>query len=143
MRCHFFPGGVICTSRRSLPKCSTPGCRGRGELSCDAPVKRENPPAPKPGDTRLHLERRVVFYVWAVNGDEVAIGTTELPISGRGAKKPQRVSITDWFRKTEATCDRPVCRGCAGHDGRLDLCGAHARETTKQIPAAAGEEQTT
>lgn len=143
MRCHFFPGGVVCTSGRNYPKCSTPGCRNRAPLSCDAPVQRENPPAPKRGDTRLHKEHKLVFYVWAVEGDQVEISQSPLPLPGqRRAHAPQKVSIADWFRKSDATCDRVLCPGCATKVGELDMCGPHAREATKELPAAAGEERT-
>lgn len=139
MRCTFFPGGVICSGRRSLPKCSTPGCRNRADKSCDAPVTRENPPAPKPGDTRLHREHKIVFYVWTVDAEAstVIIGQSPPPLPGqRPCIAPQKRSFAEWFAKSDATCDRPICSRCATEAGELDLCQPHAREATKQLPAA-------
>ena len=61
--------GFICGSRRSAPKCSTPGCGKRADLECDAPVERnrvQDEPLPKRGEARLHRLHNVVFYVWSL-----------------------------------------------------------------------------
>jgi hypothetical protein len=137
MRCTFLPGGVIvCGSRGRLPSCSTPGCRGKGELSCDHAVKRDKPP--KAGDARLHRTHGVVFYVWAIDGDEVTLSTAPLPVPGqRRSPGSQVVTLAELAERSDPTCDRPVCKRCAGHDGELDFCGAHARDraSQRQLPA--------
>lgn len=120
------PVGIACGHRRHR-SCSTPGCRNDAPLSCDAPVTRENPPKPKRGDTRLHRERKIVFEVLAIDEQR-----EEVTVTQHGRRTLQVVSIADWFRKSDATCDRPLCPGCATRVGEIDLCGPHAREATKE-----------
>ncbi len=137
MRCTAFhdpisgASGFICGSRRSAPKCSTPGCGRRADLECDAPVERnrvQDEPLPKRGDARLHRLHNVVFYVWSltqVEGiDHVTISTKQPGYGGT----TQTVSVTEWHSKTIGTCDKPVCRSCAVRVGELDYCGAHSRQ---------------
>jgi hypothetical protein len=137
MRCTFHGNGVItCGSRGRLPSCSTPGCRGKGELSCDHAVKRDKPP--KAGDARLHRKHGVVFYIWAVEGDEVTLSTAPLPVPGqRRSPASQVVTLAELAERSAPTCDRAVCRGCAVRVGEIDLCGAHGREhaAQRQLPA--------
>lgn len=125
MRCQFLGGGVIvCGGRQRLPNCSTPGCHGKGELSCDHPVTRNA--QPKRGDTRVHKAHQVVFYVWTVNPDgTLTIASRPPPL--RPERGAQTVTVAEWFAKSDATCDRPVCKACAVHVGTLDYCAAHAR----------------
>lgn len=119
--------GIVCTrGRGSLPACSTPGCRRKGRLECDHPVEREHPAVPKRGDARLHRKHGVVFYVWSVTGDQVTVSTGQ-PGASRSAGMLQTVSLADWWAKTSATCDRPICERCSVRRGGLDICPAHAR----------------
>lgn len=129
--------GFVCGPRRRMPNCSTPGCRGRAELECDAPVERnrvQDEPLPKRGDARLHRLHNVVFYVHALRQVE---GVNHVTIS---TKQPgcggalQTVPVTDWLSKTIGTCDKPVCRSCAVRVGELDYCGAHGRRLGKATP---------
>jgi hypothetical protein len=126
--------GFICGPRRRSPKCSTPDCSRSSELECDAPVARKDERLPRRGDARLHREHSVVFYVWqlvSVEGvDHVEISTAQPGHHGTR----QTVSVDDWFRKTSATCDRPVCRRCAVRSGSLDLCAAHGRQQQTRSP---------
>lgn len=119
--------GFICGSRARLPKCSTPGCPGKGELECDAAVERKSPAQPKRGDAGLHREHKVVFFVWSLSNvegvDHVTISTAAPGHHGA----LQTVPVAEWFRKTTATCDKPVCRRCATSVDGLDFCGPHAR----------------
>lgn len=125
--------GFVCGSRARLPKCSTPGCSGNGELECDAPVERKDPPLPKRGDAGLHREHKIVFFVWSLTSvegvDHVTISSA--PPGHHGTL--QTVSVDDWFRKTTATCDKPVCRRCSQRVGDLDYCGAHARQLQEKV----------
>jgi hypothetical protein len=129
VRCQFLGGGVIvCGGRQRLPNCSTPGCRRKGELSCDHPVQRNA--QPKRGDTRVHKEHQIVFYVWWLHpeqGDVITIGAKPPPLPGSSKRGGQTIPIADWFAKSDATCDRPVCSSCSTRVGQLDLCQAHAR----------------
>jgi hypothetical protein len=124
--------GFICGSRQRAPKCSTPGCNRSADLECDAPVERNGQRLPRRGDARLHREHSVVFYVWrlvSVEGvDHVEVSTAQPGHHGTR----QTVSVDDWFRKTTATCDRPVCCSCAVRSGTLDLCAAHGRQLTAE-----------
>jgi hypothetical protein len=114
--------GVACGPKPRRPKCSTPGCNGRGELECDAVVERPRE-APKRDDVRLHKKHQLPFRILAV--DTAAGQVTVTRHDGGGAL--QAVSIDEWFSKTDATCDRPVCRRCAVSVGSLDYCGVHGR----------------
>lgn len=139
MRCHFFPGGVVCTSRRSLPNCSTPGCRNKADKSCDHPVKRTK--APKAGDTRVHRTHRIVFYIHAIEGERVTLGTQPLALPGqRHGGAVQTVTLAELAERSDPTCDRPMCGLCAVQHGQLEYCGVHGREHQAQqslpIPGA-------
>ncbi len=132
-------GAIVCGSRSRLPKCSTPGCSGKGELECDAPVERnrvQDEPLPKRGDARLHRLHNVVFYVWSLKQvDGVDHVTISMRPPGHGGVL-QTVPVSEWHAKTIGTCDKPVCRRCAARVGELDYCGAHARALTAAGPNA-------
>jgi hypothetical protein len=116
MRCHFLGQGVIvCGGRPRAPNCSTPGCRRKGSLECDCPVERPDT-MPKVGDARLHKTHRRVFYVRAVHRYRI----------DEAAGRSLRRCASDWFAKTSATCDRPICDGCAVDVEGLDYCRPHA-----------------
>lgn len=117
--------GIVCGIR--APRCSTPGCGRKAELECDHAVQRKTPPKrPKRGDARVHREHRVIFYVWRVEGEQVNISIAQPGKHGT----IQTVPIADWFAKTDATCDRPICSGCCVRVGRLEYCQAHGRAVT-------------
>jgi hypothetical protein len=119
--------GIVCGSTRHK-KCSTPGCHGHADRLCDYPVQRQDPP--KRGDARLHIERNVVFYVWSVKADAITISPSEPGSRRHGVL--QTVTLAEWFTKSTATCDRPICARCAVRVGPdRDLCGAHARLEAK------------
>lgn len=128
MRCTWLaPNVVVCGGRGRSPTCSTPGCKRRGTLECDCPVERE-PTLPRPGDARLHRERKVLFYVWRlvqVAGVDHVVISTKPPGDSCGVR--QTVTVDDWHRKSSATCDRPICTRCRVQVGPLDYCPAHAR----------------
>lgn len=105
-------------------KCSTPGCTRHADRECDYPVQRKVR-KPKVGDTRLHKERKVVFYVRSV------LPGGQLEISSKVLGKVQVVSLEDWNEKADATCDRPVCSRCVTRSGQQEWCAAHARAAAK------------
>ena len=118
--------GFACGPAHRRPKCSTPGCNGRGELECDAVVERPRT-APTRDDIRLHRKHQLPFRILSVD-----TGAGQVSVSrhdGRGVL--QVVTIDEWFAKTDATCDRPVCRRCAVSVGGLDYCGVHGRALGK------------
>jgi hypothetical protein len=115
---------IVCTSGDRRKPCATPGCRGRADLVCDHPVERRD--EAKRGDSRLHKEHKLLFFVWSVNGDTVTISQQD-PATTFRPGITQTVPIADWLAKADATCDRPVCSRCAVRVGDLDLCGVHAR----------------
>jgi hypothetical protein len=117
------PGVWICGARSRRKRCSTPNCGGYSELECDAPVQKR-PGTPKVGDARLHRERQAIFYVHRIDGESLHISSKSTDVPGAPL---QQVTREEWFAKTDATCDRPICRRCAVRVGRLDYCGAHGR----------------
>lgn len=132
MRCHPLDlrNGVrviTCTSGRKTKSCSTPGCGGRGTQECDHPVKREG--TPKVGDARLHVERKVIFYIRAIEGDTLKVSTQ--PPGGSGLV--QTTTIAEWFAKTDATCSRAMCKRCAVRVGGLEYCAAHGRAAGRKV----------
>ncbi len=129
------PVAIVCGPRTRRRKCSTPGCARPTDLECDAAVERKPvggvDPCPQRGDARVHKVHGIVFYVWRVVGDygfdaQVVISTKQ-PGSRCGGTQ-QTVSTSEWFAKTSATCDRPVCVRCVVRQGQLDLCAAHGRQ---------------
>lgn len=132
MHCRFFRGGVVCTSRRSLPKCSTPGCRNRAELTCDYPVKRAA--EPKRGDARLHRFHKRIFYVWYVDGDKVGLSESPPPLRLEEAlRAPQEVTLAELAERSDPTCDRPVCSKCAVQRSGLDFCRTCVRGQVDEV----------
>jgi len=116
------PIGIAC-GRTPHKKCSTPGCTHHADKLCDHPIERNDPP--KRGDVRLHREHRVLFHVWAVEGDAVTIAQQP---PGSRCVHVQTVTRADWFAKSAATCDRPICSRCAVSAGPdRDICPPHAR----------------
>lgn len=92
---------------------------------------------PKVGDARVHRQRAVIFYVHEVQtnpGDPddqiVCIATT--PPGVKPVRNAQSVKAEEWYFKTDATCNRPICKGCAHRVGNLEYCGAHARNLTER-----------
>lgn len=128
------PGVWLCGSRPKRKRCSTPNCGNWSELECDHPVTRKTKPTPERGDARLHREHKRIFYVWHCEDDQVSVSQT-----APGLQHPvlQHVTVEDWFAKTDATCNRPICRSCAVRVGELDYCGAHGR-AVKQLEAGNG-----
>lgn len=132
MRCTWLAPNVVVCGTSGGRRCSTPGCARVGELACDHPVKRDTPP--KVGDARLHRVHRVIFYIWLIEGDEVTVGKRRP--GHRYAGRCQVVTLAELAERSDPTCDKPVCKRCAGRDGELDYCGAHARarEEQRQLP---------
>ncbi len=132
---------IVCGRRQPRKRCSTPGCGALADLECDWAVAGRPKPTPKRGDARVHRKHGIVFYVHEVqtNPDDpddhlICIATSQP--GARPIKSPQTVTEEDWYFKTDATCDRPVCRRCAVRSGTLDFCAAHGRELAKQEKAS-------
>ncbi|HEX2882262.1 MAG TPA: hypothetical protein VHO25_22230, partial [Polyangiaceae bacterium] len=126
MRCTTYRHGdvtaVVCSSGRTRVCAS---CGAAATQECDHPVKRPNPARPKRGDARVHREFQRVFYVHDVSPGLVTISTSE-----RGStRSPKTTTVTteNWFKKTSAMCNRPICKRCAVKSGELELCPPHAR----------------
>jgi len=108
--------GIVCHARRRRRRCR---CGVVATLECDHPVER-TPRKPRVGDSRLHRERRVTFYLMAIEGERLQVAT-------ESGKSLQWISHADWFNKAAATCDQPICARCATAVGaHLHHCPAHA-----------------
>lgn len=97
---------IVCHARRRRVRCK---CGAPATLECDHPVERAIR-KPKVGDSRLHRERRVTFYLGAIEGERLQVHT-------EGGKSMQWISHADWFNKAAATCNAPICDRCASSAG--------------------------
>jgi hypothetical protein len=124
--------GFVCGRREPRKRCSS--CKQNwADLECDAGVVKPNASRmPKRGDARVHRQHAVVFYVHGTQqnpddpSDMLVMIATTAP-GERPVKNPHTATAEDWYFKTDATCDRSICRACATRIGKLDFCPPHAR----------------